>query len=254
MNSLSIPTPPASTVEGDPAFADLRRHHAVFRAGVTLTLGAAVAMGAEIARLRAIVQPTKGRPSKNVNAVDIFQETPWKDLVKAHSAVNHETARRAEKVASDLRHNLEGKRDKLSIRARQLLDDPTQILTFDDYTTLSQVVGTIYDSDTWTGILIEAGVIRRPISQLGGGGKDPDPIAPPKKLPLLVEARAIALGLLGKLRECTTHREQWRKRLAALPLDPTGDPNEPSLADLKAEFSDRLLEIDEIILRKQSAK
>jgi hypothetical protein len=253
MHSLTIPAPPESIIEGDPNFAELRRHHSAFRAGVSITLGAAVAMGAEIARLRAVVQPAEGRPKKTGNIVASFQETPWRDLVKTHAAVDHETARRAEKVAADLRQHLEGKRDQLSRRARALIDDPTQIASFDDYFCLSQVVGTIYDADTWHGILVEAGVIRRPIGPRSGGS-DPDPIDPPKRLSLAVEARAVALGLLAKFRELTTHREQWRKRLAALPVESTGDPNEPSLSDLRDAISDRLLEIDEIILRKQSAR
>lgn len=250
-SALTLPTQAPSVVEGDPAFADLRRHYGAFRAGVTVVLGAGIAMGAEIARLRSIVQPKHGdskRLSSKCNTVALGEPIPWRDLVKSHAKVDHETARRAEKVASDLRMSLEGKRDKLSVRARHLLDHPGEIATFDDYETLSQVAGKTYDADTWHGILVEAGILRRPVTNPGGGNQEPV-----RRLSLPELAKISATAYLHNLREARAHREEWRKRLAALPLDPTGDKDEPSLSDLHAEVKDQLVEIEEIMHHKKHA-
>lgn len=246
--TLTIPSQSISEIQGDPAFADLRRHHQAFRSGIAVTFGAAVAMGAEIARLRATVNPSHGGKRSKSNNVALETATPWREIVKAQAKVDHETARRTEKVATDLRQQLEGKRDKLSTRVRFLLDHPEQIQTFEDYETLSRATTATYDADTWHGILIEAGVLRRPVES-----KPALPEKSAKKIPLLEEARLAALAWLRSLHEPRVHRELWRKRLAALPADPTGDPDHPSLSEIRAELSDQLVEIDEILLRKASA-
>lgn len=248
---LTIPDSENNTIQGDPAFADLRRHYSAFKAGVAVMLGAGVAIGAEAARLRAEIKPTKGPTPKKGNTVALLPESPWRDLVSTHAGVSYEHARRAEKVAIDLRASLQGKRDKDSIAARKLLDNPAAIQSFDDYATLSRVAGRTYDSDTWSGILVEIGVVRPHITQIAaknGRGEHGG-----EQLPLFEIAVATARGFLGNLREAVAHHEQWMQRLAALPLDPTGDDDTPSLAELRAEINDRLSEVDSIIIRKKAA-
>jgi hypothetical protein len=244
--ALIIPEPPAA--QGDPAFSTIRRHHALMGYGTRMLIGATVAAGAALNQLRDEIQPAKGRPTKNSNNVAIYSQTPWRDLVKTHSGINYETCRRSEKVAADLILKLKSKRDAESKRAVELLQHPETIDTYEDYDLLSRVAGQTYDADTWTGILIEVGLLRAPVQNPGLPGG-----AAPKKLTLAQEATIAANGFLAYLRQQTVNAELWRKRLAALPLDPTGDPKTPSLTELRAELADRLTEVDSVIARKASA-
>jgi hypothetical protein len=248
ISTLVLPAPSDVVGQGDPAFADIRRHRAVMGCGTQLLIGASTLLGAAMNKLRDQIQPAKGRPVKNDNPVAIYSNTPWKELVQVHAGVGHETCRRAEKVASDLVARLRGKRDAESKRALEIMADPTLATGYEDYALISRVAAQTYDADTWTGILIEVGLIRPPVSNPGLPGG-----AAPKKLTLAQEATIAANGFLAYLRNQTVNAELWRKRLAALPLDPTGDPKTPSLAELRAEIADRLTEVDSVIARKASA-
>ncbi|HRQ87820.1 MAG TPA: hypothetical protein PLA50_03420 [Bacteroidia bacterium] len=252
-SALSIPAP-AGLDKGDPRFAAARKHAHVARMSAALFIGANVALGAELRKLRATHSVQRGgdRKSKCYNVALCSDAPTWVDLVKTQSGCGWETARRCEKVADDILLRLEGKRDKASAAARRLVSDPSKIASADDYAVLASVAGALYDADTWTGILVEAGIVRPSIAQLAAG----KPRSLPDKgkpIPLAEEARLVACSYLERLREPLAHHEKWRQRLAALPLDPTGDPKSPSLSDLRAEISDRLNELDEIILRKRSA-
>lgn len=251
--AIALPLPSDLADMGDPAFSVARRHAAIAKASAHLVVGANVALGAELARLRKKIRPSAGQPKRISNHVansfGLADATPWRDLVKAHAGVNHETCRRSEKIADDLLRNLQGKRDEDSKKARRLLLDPSLCRDLADYATLAKVAGAIYDADSWTAVLVEAGVLRPSISQIAaqtgrGQRTDAEPV------PLDVEARIHALGFLRALRSETAHRELWRQRLAVLPLDSTGDPDSPSLADLRSELNDRLTEVDQIIAHK----
>lgn len=262
-NSLTLPTPPATTDDtGDPRFSGARRHYAATQAGAAVFLGASVALGAEIAQLRAKIQPKrggdtthKGNPPSKGNTVAFAPTAPFRQLVADQSGVTYETARRTEKLAQDLLQKLASSRAKDATRARKLLTHPDQIQTYDDYALLAGVVGAHYDADTWTGLLIEAGIIRRPVAPATGPKTLPDGTDPDKPSPVAPadEARVVMRAYLDQLRAPTIHRKQWTDRLALLPLEPTGDPDTPSLTDLRAALLDQLTDVDQTIARKSQS-
>lgn len=251
---LALPEPAEILGQGDPAFAGLRRHHAASGAGLRVFVGAMLAVGAEIGRLRAIKKPAHGG-ARNFKRNHVALETapPFRDVVQAQTGINHETCRRAEKLAADLAARLAGRRDADSRLARRLLADPDAAASYEHYATLARVAGACYDADTWSGILVEAGIVRPPISQVAERSGRGAPPGPGGQFSLHDQAAIAARGLLDRLREAAEHREQWLQRLAVLPLERTGDDTgPPSLAELRAEFHERLAEIDQIIARKQS--
>jgi hypothetical protein len=234
---LTLPTLISSATQ-DPRFTALHSHIGVARTCAVISIGAYVAAGAEVAVLRDEVQPKTG-PRDTTAAL-----VPWSDLVEQQTGLKYEIARRCEKVAIDLSTRLSSKRDKDSLAAKALLRDTRRQFTADEYAVLAKAAGAVYDADTWTGILIETGILRAPVRNALGTSEAPT------KIPVAEEARIFALGLIKSLRTVFAHGEKVRQRLAALPLQPTGDPDRPSLAELKAELEDRLAAVKEVIDRK----
>lgn len=225
-------------VAPDETFDTARNHAAIMRTGAILFKGAAVALGAELIRLREEFQPVRGHLAEG-------DSLTWRERVEQQTGHSWETCRRAEKVAVDLLTRMNGKRDQSSRRVRDLLTRAGHAFTADDYGTLAGAVGEVYDADTWTGILQEIGIIRRPVKALTNSTGN-------KKISLIEEARLYALGFVRALQTPGNHRAQWLKRLGTLPLEPTGDSKNPSLTEIYAELEERTKEVKSVIDRKMN--
>lgn len=219
-----------------------------------LVIAAPVALGAELLRIKAEINPKIGRPSKTGNDLpisgEITEATPWRDLVAEKTGLSYEACRRAMLAAERVIHRLETSKQAHHKSAAKLLKAPPAEWTDDDYAGLSETVGAVYDADTFNQLLIECGVIRDKTKDLAGGNKPGLLGKSGKSLSARDEAAHYWRNYYRALASDRADEATFRKRLRYLPVTSDNPAEETSLADLAAELdAHRAIVKDEIARR-----
>ena len=250
--------PITTAAESPDHFAAAKSHAAQIQKYSRIIISAPVALGAELLRLKALIDPKKGRPDKIATQLLLSDDTTpeggerigWRELMTRETGLSYEWCRRCMIAAERVIERLSTSKDAHPKAAAKLLQSPPAEWSDDDYAGLADTVGAVFDADTFNSLLIEIGVIRDKTANLIGGGGEGSDKSTGKKLSAKEDAQNYWRAYYRALATDRADETSFRKRLRYLPIQSDDPRVETSLADLEAELQAHHQIVKSEILRR----